>query len=140
MNKLAFLSLILAVPLFAATPAFATKGIDAARSCVAQGPHSCTAVFDDNGGVTIVKGDTVIQCNGPQEDCHILRTKPVGGSDFDEAPHSLTTDNGSSDGYGGSSGGDGSSGGGHDFGSVHGDFSSMAATSASPGASGGIVQ
>lgn len=69
----AFVSLLaLAVPmLLAAGPAYATKGIDAARACEAN--PKCTALYDEAGGVTILVGDTIIDCPGPQKECSVVR-------------------------------------------------------------------
>jgi len=67
--------LAIVVPLLAvSTPSFATKGIDAARSCNAN--PKCTVIFDDGGGATIIIGDVIIDCPGPQEECVVVRRAP----------------------------------------------------------------
>lgn len=70
------------LPLVAATPAFAMKGIDAARSCEAQG-NRCKVIYDTSGGeviVIIVDGQTIV-CPTPQDECFVW-TK-VGGTRLD---------------------------------------------------------
>lgn len=70
----------IALPLVAvsAGPSFATKGIDAARACD-KNPR-CTLLLDDAGGATILIGDTIIDCPGPQQECTVVsRTTIKGG-------------------------------------------------------------
>jgi hypothetical protein len=69
MNKILLVA-VAALPLFAVAPAYAMKGIDAARLCDAQ-PKRCTALFDQGGGVTILIDDKIISCASGQAECQI---------------------------------------------------------------------
>ena len=76
-RTLATLAAVAVLPLFTAAPAFAMKGIDAARSCNAN--PKCTLLLDNAGGATIIMGDVIIDCNSPQEECVVVsRTRPTG--------------------------------------------------------------
>jgi hypothetical protein len=77
MNKLLLTAAIVVLPLFSTMPAFAMKGIDAARSCNAN--PKCTLLLDDAGGATILIGDHIIDCNSPQEECVVVQRtgKPI---------------------------------------------------------------
>lgn len=78
MTKALVSALAVVLPVLAfATPSYATKGIDAARSCEAN--PKCTALYDDAGGVTILIGDKIIDCPGPQKECVILIVRPTAG-------------------------------------------------------------
>ena len=71
MTKTLAILLAIASPLLlVSTPAFATKGIDAARACEAQ--PRCVVTYFDDGSIVIFKGDTFIECAGPQADCKVM--------------------------------------------------------------------
>lgn len=63
---------------FSPLPAFAMKGIDAARSCEARA--GCKVIYDNSGGevIVIVVDGTTIVCPTPQSECSVW-TK-VGGT------------------------------------------------------------
>lgn len=63
--------------LLLSTPAFATKGIDAARTCNAT--PRCVLVFEDDGGIIIQMGGTIIVCPGPQSECKVLGIRATSG-------------------------------------------------------------
>lgn len=69
MHKVLLTAAIVILPLLTAAPAFAMKGIDAARTCNAD--PSCILLLNDSGLVTIIKGDDIIICEGPQADCQV---------------------------------------------------------------------
>lgn len=132
MYKAILTAAIVVLPLFAVTPAFAMKGIDAARACNAN--PKCKLMLDDYGGATIIIDGTVIDCNSPQEDC-IIVARVHGRGDF--GPSSGVSTGGASvagadDDNGGT---DGGHGGGHLGGNV-GSFASTATTDVG----GGIIQ
>lgn len=76
MNKVLLIAAVAVLPLLSVAPAFAMKGIDAARACNAN--PKCKLLLDDAGGATIIMGDTMIDCNSPQEECVVVsRTQTV---------------------------------------------------------------
>lgn len=77
MHKVLLTAAVIALPLLSTAPAFAMKGIDAARACDAN--PKCTLLLDDAGGATILIGDRMIDCNSPQEECVVVHrvTKPI---------------------------------------------------------------
>lgn len=82
MHKPLVVAALIALPLLSATPAFAVKGIDAARACEAQGSR-CKVIYDNSGGeviVIVVDGKTIV-CPTPQDECSVW-TK-VGGARLD---------------------------------------------------------
>ena len=77
MTKALVSALALALPvLFIATPSFATKGIDAARTCEAK--PGCHVEYYDDGSIIIVVGGTFISCSGPQAECTVLIRRGLG--------------------------------------------------------------
>lgn len=70
MNKVLLIAAVAVLPLLSVAPAFAMKGIDAARVCNAN--PKCKLLLDDAGGATIIMGDTMIDCNSPQEECVVV--------------------------------------------------------------------
>ena len=71
-------AVLLALPLLQVVPAYATKGIDAARACEAR--PGCKVIYDNSGGdviVIVVDGQTIV-CPSPQEDCFVWTR--VGGT------------------------------------------------------------
>lgn len=64
-------AVLLALPLLQVVPAYATKGIDAARACEAR--PGCKVIYDNSGGdvIVIVVDGTTIVCPSPQEDCFV---------------------------------------------------------------------
>ncbi|MEQ1770318.1 MAG: hypothetical protein ABL879_10810 [Devosia sp.] len=56
--------------LIAATPAFAMKGIDAARACEAR--SDCHVHYRDDGSIFIEAVGGNVECDGPQAECYAL--------------------------------------------------------------------
>ena len=78
MNMRSLYAGLLVLPLFSASPAFAMKGIDAARACNAR--PNCTLILDNSGGdviVIVVDGKTIV-CDTPQSECQVWTR--VGGT------------------------------------------------------------
>lgn len=78
MNMRSLYSGLLILPLLSASPAFAMKGIDAARTCSAR--PNCTLILDNSGGdvIVIVVDGTTIVCDTPQSECQVWTR--VGGT------------------------------------------------------------
>ncbi|QDZ12118.1 hypothetical protein [Devosia ginsengisoli] len=69
---------VAAMTMFSPLPAFAMKGIDAARSCEAR--PGCKVIYDNSGGdviVIVVDGSTIV-CPTPQSECEVWTR--VGGA------------------------------------------------------------
>lgn len=69
-RTLAFVLAVVSPILLVSTPAFATKGIDAARVCEAT--PGCRLLLHGDGTITIYVNGHTIYCTGPQDDCHVL--------------------------------------------------------------------
>jgi len=87
------------LPLFSAMPAFAMKGIDAARSCESRA--GCKVIYDNSGGsvIVIVVDGTTIVCPTPQDECAVW-TKTGGASRPAIGVDGLLVDPGKSGGSG----------------------------------------
>ncbi|KQX38844.1 hypothetical protein ASD04_09345 [Devosia sp. Root436] len=69
---------VAALTILSPLPAFAMKGIDAARSCEAR--PGCKVIYDNSGGeviVIVVDGSTIV-CPTPQSECEVWTR--VGGT------------------------------------------------------------
>jgi hypothetical protein len=82
MHKALLAAAIVVLPLFSVPPAFAMKGIEAARSCESQ-PKRCKVIYEESGDIHILVDGRVIHCSGPQEECTVVRQggKPGGAAD-----------------------------------------------------------
>lgn len=134
MYKAILTAAIVVLPLFAVTPAFAMKGIDAARACNAN--PKCKLLLDDAGGATIIIDGTVIDCNSPQEDC-IVVARVHGRGEF--GPSDSVSTGGASVAGADDDGDTGGTGGGHGGFAGGGNVGTFAST-ATANTGGGIIQ
>jgi hypothetical protein len=78
MTKIAALPAFVLASLVVASPAFAMKGIDAARQCEAR--PDCHVTYRDDGSIFIeAVGGGIVECEGPKRECIVLTSKGVPG-------------------------------------------------------------